>query len=137
MKVAADETTNSLIVTATPRDFVHVREVITALDRPKRQVFIEAAVLDISADSGLDVGVAWHGGNVHDAMIGPKDTEQTTFGGWRAGSSVMPFRCAPVSRPRLPRFSAPSPKGCWSMAAHTPSRSRQSSAAPTWASSTS
>lgn len=87
VKVAADETTNALIVTATPRDFLAVREVIRALDRPKRQVYIEAAVLDISAESGLDLGVAWHGGHVHDALIGPDGAQQTTYGGWRPGTS--------------------------------------------------
>ena len=90
VKIAADETTNSLIVTATPRDFVHVRDVIQALDRPKRQVFIEAAILDISADSGLDLGVAWHGGHVGNAAVGPDGGQQTTFGGWRSGSSAFP-----------------------------------------------
>lgn len=90
VKVAADETTNSLIVTATPRDFLEVKAVITQLDKPKRQVFIEAAILDISADSGMDMGFAWHGGHVHDAAIGPGGAQQTTYGGWRSGSSIAP-----------------------------------------------
>jgi general secretion pathway protein D len=90
VKVAADETTNSLIVTATPRDFLEVKAVITQLDKPKRQVFIEAAILDISADNGLDMGFAWHGGHIHDAAIGPNGTQQTTYGGWRSGSSLAP-----------------------------------------------
>jgi general secretion pathway protein D len=85
-KVSADDTTNSLIVTASVRDFQNIKEVITALDRPKRQVFIEAVILDISADSGLDLGVAWHGGNIDTTAKG----NLTEFGGFRASSSALP-----------------------------------------------
>ncbi|MBX3190746.1 MAG: type II secretion system secretin GspD [Labilithrix sp.] len=85
-KVSADETTNSLIVTATPRDFVPIKAVIDALDRPKRQVFIEAVVLDVSADRGLDLGVAWHGGFPTPAAFGPGD--QTNYGGFRPLASA-------------------------------------------------
>ncbi len=86
-QISADETTNSLIVTAGPRDFANIKDVIAALDKPKRQVFIEAVILDISDSSGLDLGVAWHGGNVDTNSKGQTTTE---FGGWRAGSSALP-----------------------------------------------
>lgn len=82
VKVSADETTNALIVSSTPRDLIHVRDVIRALDRPKRQVFIEAAILEVSAERGLDLGVSWHGGKAEDG--------QTTYGGFRATSSAGP-----------------------------------------------
>ncbi|MDB4933455.1 MAG: hypothetical protein JWP87_427 [Labilithrix sp.] len=85
-KVSADETTNSLIVTATPRDFAPIKAVIDALDRPKRQVFIEAAVLDVSSEHGLDLGVAWHGGNVTSSPLG--SGSQTTYGGFRPMTSA-------------------------------------------------
>ncbi len=87
VKVSADETSNALIVTATPRDFVHVREVIRELDRPKRQVYIEAAILDLSTENGLSVGVAWHGGGQGKAAVGPDGT-QTAYGGFRAATSA-------------------------------------------------
>jgi general secretion pathway protein D len=85
-KVSADETTNSLIVTATPRDYVPIKAVIDALDRPKRQVFIEAVVLDVSAEHGLDLGVSWHGGNASQSAFGPGN--QTTYGGFRPLTSA-------------------------------------------------
>lgn len=86
-KVSADETTNSLIVTATARDFVPIKAVIDALDRPKRQVFIEAVVLDVSTTRGLDLGVAWHGGDVSSSIAG--NGSQTTYGGFRPLSSAL------------------------------------------------
>lgn len=85
-KVSADETTNSLIVTATPRDFGPIKAVIEALDRPKRQVFIEAVVLDVSAEHGLDLGVSWHGGAPSTSTFGPGT--QTTYGGFRPLTSA-------------------------------------------------
>jgi general secretion pathway protein D len=85
-KVSADETTNSLIVTSTPRDFAAIKAVIDALDRPKRQVFIEAVILDVSAEHGLDLGVAWHGGDVSSVGNG----NATTYGGFRPITSASP-----------------------------------------------
>lgn len=85
-QISADETTNSLIVTAGPRDFANIKDVIAALDKPKRQVFIEAVILDISDSSGLDLGVAFHGGNVDSSTKG----NTTEFGGFRAASSALP-----------------------------------------------
>ncbi len=87
-KVSADDTTNSLIITATPRDFGPIKAVIDALDRPKRQVFIEAVVLDLSTERGLDLNVSWHGGYPVAAAIGPG--EQTNYGGFRPLSSITP-----------------------------------------------
>lgn len=83
-KVSADETTNSLIVTATARDFGPIKAVIDALDRPKRQVFIEAVILDVSAEHGLDLGAAWHGGDV--SAVG--NGNATTYGGFRPITSA-------------------------------------------------
>jgi general secretion pathway protein D len=85
-KVSADETTNALIVTATPRDYGPIKAVIDALDRPKRQVFIEAVVLDVSAEHGLDLGVSWHGGNASTSVFGAGN--QTTYGGFRPLTSA-------------------------------------------------
>lgn len=90
VKVAADETTNALIVTAGARDFAQVKAVIDALDRAKRQVYIEAVVLDVSSERGLDVGSALHGGDVNPSLFGPTTAQQTVFGGFRPLTSAAP-----------------------------------------------
>jgi general secretion pathway protein D len=84
VKVSADETTNSLLVTSSPRDFAAVKAVIDRLDLPKRQVYIEAVVMEVSAENDMDLGVAWHGG----ATAGAKD-DSFVYGGFRAGTSAM------------------------------------------------
>ena len=86
VKISAEETTNSIIVTGSPRDFAAVRAVIDKLDRPKRQVFIEAVVLDLTVTKSTDIGVAYHGGS----LVGAS-SDSLLFGGVNpAGSMGVP-----------------------------------------------
>lgn len=84
VKVSADETTNSLLVTSSPRDFAAVKAVIDRLDLPKRQVYIEAVVMEVSAEHDLDLGVAWHGGTTTGSGQGG-----AVYGGFRPGTSAL------------------------------------------------
>jgi general secretion pathway protein D len=59
-RVSAEDTTNSLLVTSTMRDFASIREVIRQLDRPKRQVYIEAVVMDVSTTRAQQLGLSYH-----------------------------------------------------------------------------
>jgi general secretion pathway protein D len=61
VKVSAEETNNALIVTASAHDFTAVREVIRALDQPRRQVYIEAVVMDLSVQRTNELDAAFHG----------------------------------------------------------------------------
>lgn len=61
VKVSAEETNNALIVTASAHDFAAVREVIRRLDQPRRQVYIEAIVLDLSVQRSTAIDTAFHG----------------------------------------------------------------------------
>lgn len=61
VRVSAEETNNALIVTASAHDFAAVREVIRALDRPRRQVYIEAIVMDLSVQRTNELDAAFHG----------------------------------------------------------------------------
>jgi general secretion pathway protein D len=61
VKVSAEETSNALIVTASAHDFAAVREVIRRLDPPRRQVYIEAVVMDLSVQRTTAIDTAFHG----------------------------------------------------------------------------
>ena len=61
VKVSAEETNNALIVTASAHDFAAVREVIRRLDQPRRQVYIEAVVMDLSVTRTNAMDTAFHG----------------------------------------------------------------------------
>jgi general secretion pathway protein D len=62
MRVTADENTNSLVVIASPEDYRIIRGVIDKLDIMRRQVFVEATVVEVGSEDALDLGVAYHGG---------------------------------------------------------------------------
>ncbi len=62
VRVTADKATNSVVVTSSMRDYAQLRMVIDELDRERRQVFIEAVIMDLSANRSNTLGLAYHGG---------------------------------------------------------------------------
>lgn len=87
--VTPDQATNSLVVSSSPRDFAQLRLVVDRLDQPRRQVFIEAVIMDVGVSNNLDFGFSWHGGGQPDLGGGENST---VLGGFNAGQSVMfPF----------------------------------------------
>jgi general secretion pathway protein D len=83
VRVTADKSTNSLIITSSNRDYATLRLVVDKLDRPRRQVFIEAVIMDLSVSDTTSLGVAFHGGTT----LGNAD-DTLVMGGFRAGSSL-------------------------------------------------
>ncbi len=85
IKVAADESTNSLIITSTQKDYeTLVDEVINRLDIPRRQVYVEVVIMELSIDKNRDVGVSGQGGAPVD--IGGNSTN--IFGSLLGGTST-------------------------------------------------
>lgn len=67
VRVTADPATNALLVSATRRDWATIERVIEDLDVPRRQVFVEAIILEATADEartlGIDLRAAASGGS--------------------------------------------------------------------------
>lgn len=61
-RVISDRPTNKLIVMSSGRDFFAIREIIRELDVPRRQVYIEAMILEVQLDTGRSLGTSAHGG---------------------------------------------------------------------------
>jgi general secretion pathway protein D len=61
VKVSADKATNSVVITSSLRDYAQLRAVVDRLDLPRRQVFIDAVVLDLSVNNTNSFGVSFHG----------------------------------------------------------------------------
>jgi general secretion pathway protein D len=61
VKVSADKATNSVVITSSLRDYAQLRAVVDRLDLPRRQVFIDAVVLDLSVNTANNFGVSFHG----------------------------------------------------------------------------
>jgi general secretion pathway protein D len=57
VSVTADPSTNSLIVSASPQDYETLRHVIDELDIPRIQVFVQAIIVEVSAERSRDIGV--------------------------------------------------------------------------------
>ncbi len=62
VRVIGDKSTNSLIISSTNRDFLAMKDVIHRLDQPRRQVFIEALILEVQLSNETDIGTSSHGG---------------------------------------------------------------------------
>lgn len=62
VRVMGDKPTNSLIVMSSGRDFIAIKDVVRRLDRPRKQVFIEALILEVQIGKELDLGTSSHGG---------------------------------------------------------------------------
>ncbi len=62
VRVIGDKPTNSLIIMSSGRDFIAVRDVVRRLDQPRRQLFIEALILEVQLQKRLDIGTSSHGG---------------------------------------------------------------------------
>ncbi|MEF8824272.1 MAG: type II secretion system secretin GspD [Desulfohalobiaceae bacterium] len=61
VQVAADKASNSLVITAKKEEFQALKSVIDELDQPRAQVYVEAAIMEVSADTSLNVGINWQG----------------------------------------------------------------------------
>jgi general secretion pathway protein D len=61
VKITADKATNSLIIIASVNDYQVLVDVIKKLDIRRRQVYVEALIMEISLDKSRDVGVEFRG----------------------------------------------------------------------------
>ena len=63
VQILSDKTTNSLIITASDEDYEILKHVIQKLDMRRRQVYVEAVVLELAADKlrqlGTDLGAVF------------------------------------------------------------------------------
>lgn len=66
IRITHDENTNSLVIIATPDQIQYVKQVIDKLDIRRKQVFVEAVVLELSSDEQYEFGLGAHMGNAND-----------------------------------------------------------------------
>jgi len=57
--ITPDKATNSLIVVASPADYQSILQVIKQLDRRRRQVYVEAMIVEASIDRLRQLGTQW------------------------------------------------------------------------------
>ena len=85
----ADKTTNSLLVTAAPEDFAFVDQLVKKLDIPRKQVYVQAMVMEVSTDKTVSFGVGLSGANkqagLGDGKYGGMVVASSNPGGYESG----------------------------------------------------
>ncbi len=83
VRITAHKPTNSLVITSSLHDYSALRSVIGRLDVERRQVFIEAVIMELSVRRSSKLGLSFHGG-----VPGfPADDSLSIFG-FNAGTSI-------------------------------------------------
>jgi general secretion pathway protein D len=95
ISISADKGTNALVIIATMEDFLQLREVVHKLDRPRRQVFVEAVILEVALDRSLNLGTSWHGGQTYDVTFGKNSGTGILFGGSITNQSANSILLSP------------------------------------------
>lgn len=60
VKIVGDKTTNSLIITASKQDYEVVLNLLSKIDIPRDQVFVEAIIMEMSANDGTSWGIGYY-----------------------------------------------------------------------------
>ncbi len=68
--ITADPATNSLVVSASPQDYETLRQIIGQLDIPRRQVFVQAVLVEVSTNRTNEIGINFQGGTGIGSSLG-------------------------------------------------------------------
>jgi len=71
--VTVDAHTNSLIVRAIREDVLRIFDLVNRLDKPRRQIHIQANIVETTQEIGRDLGVQWGGLYRSNQLFGSKD----------------------------------------------------------------
>lgn len=66
VQITSHQPTNSLVVVASPRDFLALESVIDLLDRPRKQVYVEAVIMEIGLDVNRNINLGFNAGTPQD-----------------------------------------------------------------------
>ncbi len=94
--MTADPATNSLVVSASPQDYNTLQTIISQLDIPRRQVYVQPVIVEVSTQRMRELGISFQGsanfggnvlgvghfdyGNLANALTNPLGATGLTFG---------------------------------------------------------
>ncbi|MFW6323904.1 MAG: type II secretion system secretin GspD [Desulfovibrionales bacterium] len=84
VNIVADNPTNSIVITADPEEYAVLEPIINNLDAPRKQVFIEAAIMEVSDSQIVSFGVNWNVADQRDDFLA-FDQDTVFFGGSNPG----------------------------------------------------
>jgi general secretion pathway protein D len=88
VRINFDRPTNSLIIVSSLKDYQAVRRVIERLDSPRKQVFVEAMILEVTLDKQRDLGASFHGAKPQ-KLFG-LDSDSLIVGGLNPSKTLFP-----------------------------------------------
>lgn len=82
VNITADPATNSMVVSASPQDWATIKQIIDELDVPRVQVFVQAVIVEVSAERSRQLGFEYSAiqgigiaslnyGNLQNALTNP------------------------------------------------------------------
>jgi general secretion pathway protein D len=83
VKIVADKATNALVITAKPEEYQVLEPIIQKLDIPRKQVYVEALILEVTASMEISYGVNWTAADKTGLPFGAEDG--VVFGGSNPG----------------------------------------------------
>jgi general secretion pathway protein D len=107
VRINFDRPTNSLIIVSSLTDYQSVRRVIERLDSPRKQVFVEAMILEVTLDKQRELGAAWHGAKPENLfglsepslIVGGLNASKTIFPASSLGETMLAGVLGPVLTP--------------------------------------
>jgi general secretion pathway protein D len=66
--ITSDKATNSLVIVASPSDYQSLLQVVKQLDRKRKQVYVEAMIIEASIDKLRELGTKWRISAEEDGM---------------------------------------------------------------------
>ena len=105
VSVASDPSTNSLLINASRTDYEKIKELIDLLDVQRRQVLVEATILEVSVNNQQGLGVEWQAstgtdsggvlaqtsyGGLSNLVSNPAALSDLTIAAASSGSIVLP-----------------------------------------------
>lgn len=104
VNITADKARNTLIIAAAPEDYAAVKEVIRQLDIRRRQVYVEAAIVELSLTKLKQLGIEFQ------AVENPNNGSVTPYGGTNFGG-IGPAESGPAGLATLSGLAAGVVKG--------------------------
>jgi general secretion pathway protein D len=89
VNITADEVNNSLVILATPQQYATIRTALTELDIAPLQVFLEAAIAEVTLSNDLKFGMQYKFSDAHNTVLLSDATAGSTISPIVPGFSYM------------------------------------------------
>ena len=63
VNITADPATNAMVISASPQDWQTLKQIIDDLDTPRVQIFVQAVIVEVSAERQRELGVNFYCGH--------------------------------------------------------------------------